>query len=115
MKNIIYFLSMFVVVALLTISCNRDESDSTSTITAIVYHKYVDYQIPPDFNTIKGIKIKESNNGEWITIVGIEGFMYEENFEYRLKLEKTYLVNPPLDSPSRTTYKLLEILAKTPK
>lgn len=106
---------MFALVTLLTISCNRDQSDSTSTVKAIVYHKYVDYQVPPDFDTIKGIKIKESNAGEWVTIVGIEGFMYEENFEFQLKLEKTYLVNPPLDSPSRTTYKLVEILAKTPK
>lgn len=106
---------MLAIVALLSISCNRDESDSTSTVTATVYHKYVDYQIPPDFDTIKGIKIKESNSAEWITIVGIEGFMFEENFEYRLKLQKTYLVNPPLDSPSHTTYKLIETLAKTPK
>ena len=115
MKKIISFLSIFAVVALLTISCNRDESDSTSTITAIVYHKYVDYQIPPDFNTIKGIKIKESDNGDWITLAGIDGFTFEENFEYKLKLKKTSLVNPPLDLNSRTTYEFLEILAKTPK
>ncbi|WP_244140737.1 DUF4377 domain-containing protein [Kaistella flava (ex Peng et al. 2021)] len=89
MKKIIYFLSMFALVALLTISCNRDENtDQTSTVTASVYHKYADYAIPPDFNMIKAIKIKESNSGEWVTIVGIDGFIFEENFEYQLKLKK---------------------------
>ena len=107
---------MFAVTALLTISCNRDEnSNKISIVTATVYHKYVDYAIPPDFNVIKAIKIKESNSGEWIIIAGIDGFVYDENFEYQLKLEKTYLSNPPLDSPSNSTYRLLEILAKTAK
>lgn len=116
MKKIIYLLSMFAFVALLTISCNRDENaDRKSTVTATVFHQFVDLKIPPDFNTVKGLQIKESNSNEWITIVGIDGFNFEENFEYLLKLEKTYLVNPPLDLPSRTTYKLLGIISKTAK
>lgn len=116
MKKFIYFFSLFTVIAILTLSCGRDENiDRTSTVTAIVFEKYVDYAIPPDFTLIKAIKIKESNSGEWITIVGIDGFNYEENFEYKLKLEKTYLADPPLDSPSNITYRLLEILTKTPK
>ncbi|MDY3549005.1 DUF4377 domain-containing protein, partial [Riemerella anatipestifer] len=64
---------------------------------------------------VKGLKIKETNFTEWIVITGIEGFAYEEGFEYELKLQKTYLSNPPQDSPSNVTYKLLEILSKKQK
>lgn len=100
---------------MLTVSCDREDRDKTTTVVATVHHKHVDYAIPPDFTVINGIKIKESKSAEWITIVGIEGFSFEENFEYQLKLEKTYLANPPMDSPSNTTYRLIEILSKEPK
>ncbi|UFK97839.1 DUF4377 domain-containing protein [Kaistella faecalis] len=116
MKKIIYLLSIFSLVALLTISCSRDEdTGNISTVTATVHDKYVDYAIPPDFEPIKAMKIKESNSQEWTKVVSIEGFDYEENFEYQLKLRKTYTANPPLDSYSHNSYQLLEILAKTPK
>lgn len=116
MKRIIYLLSIFSLVSLLNISCTRDEdTDKISTVIAIVQDKYVDFAIPPDFEPIKAMKIKESNSQEWTKVVGIEGFDYEENFEYQLKLEKTYLANPPLDSYSQNSYKLIEILSKTPK
>lgn len=110
------FLCLFALITIFTVSCNReDDRDKVTTVFASVHHKHVDYAIPPDFYVVKGLKIKKSDAAEWITIVGIDEFAFEENFEYRVKLEQTVMANPPMDSPSDTTYRLLEVLSKEPK
>ncbi|MDQ0477220.1 MULTISPECIES: DUF4377 domain-containing protein [Chryseobacterium] len=114
MKKVIVFY-LFLMIAILAISCEREDRDRITTVVATVHHQYVDLSVPPDFDVIKGIKIKESTSTEWVTITGIDGFTFEENFVYELKLEKKYSADPPLDSPSPVTYKLLEILSKKQK
>ncbi|MEC5396041.1 DUF4377 domain-containing protein [Bergeyella sp. RCAD1439] len=117
MKKLLKLL-FFMLITMLTVGCLREgeEKDKISIVTATVHHQYADLKIPPFFETVvKGLKIKETNFTEWIVITGIEGFAYEEGFEYELKLQKTYLSNPPQDSPSNVTYKLLEILSKKQK
>ena len=116
MKNpICVFISFIIIIYFSTISCEKeDHSDRTVVVTAIVYHKYIDYTIFPGTTTIKGIKIKETNSTEWISLPEIEKFDYVENHEYQVRLQKTYLANPPQDG-SNIVYKLDEILSKTPK
>ncbi len=111
----IFLLFLFLTLTLVITGCDREARDVITEVEVTVQHKYADLAIPPDFEPIKGLKIKESNSQEWIVIPGISGFDYVENFEYRLKLEKTKLADPPMDLPSDTTYKLLEILSKEPK
>lgn len=115
MKNITYLLIAIIFISFLTISCDKDDnSDRTIEITATVYHKHVDYPTFPANTLIKGIKIKETNSSEWTTLSSIERFDFVEGYEYQVKLQKTYLANPPQDG-SNITYKLDEIISKTPK
>lgn len=115
MKNPICVFISFIIIYFSTISCEKeDHSDRTVVVTATVYHKYIDYTIFPGSTTIKGIKIKETNSTEWISLPEIEKFDYVENHEYQVRLQKTYLANPPQDG-SNIVYKLDEILSKTPK
>lgn len=115
MKNAIFVLITFILISFLIISCdNEDNSDQTIIVTATVYHKYVGYTIFPGNTTTKGIKIKETNSNEWTTLPEIERFDYVEDYEYQVKLQKTYLANPPQDGSS-IIYKLDGIISKTPK
>lgn len=115
MKSAIYVLITLISISFFIISCDKgDNSDRTIVVTATVYHKYVDYTIFPGNTTIKGIKIKETNSSEWTTLSEIERFDYVEDYEYQVKLQKTYLANPPQDGSS-IIYKLDEIVSKTPK
>lgn len=115
MKSAIYVLITLISISFFIISCDKDDnSDRTIVVTATVYHKYVDYTIFPGNTTIKGIKIKETNSSEWTTLSEIERFDYVEDYEYQVKLQKTYLANPPQDGSS-IIYKLDEIVSKTPK
>lgn len=115
MKNTIYVLITFVILSFLIVSCDKDDnSDRTITVTATVYHKYVDFTGFSGNTTTTGIKIKETNSSEWTIVTEIEGFDYVEDYEYQVKLQKTYLANPPQDGSS-IVYKLDKILSKTPK
>lgn len=117
MKKLLTLL-VLVLIAISTVSCLREseEKDEISIVTATVHHQHADLKVPPFFDTVvKGLRIKESGSAEWITITGIQGFTYEEGFEYELRLQKTHLADPPQDSPSDVTYKLLETLSKKQK
>jgi hypothetical protein len=115
MKNIIYVLVALISLSFLTISCDKDDnSDRTVSVTATVYHKHVDFTIWPGNTIVKGIQIKETNSSEWTVLSGIESFDYVEDYEYQVKLKKTYLANPPQDGSS-IIYELDAIIAKTPK
>ena len=117
MKKLLTLL-VFVLIAISTVACLREseEKDKISIVTATVHHQHADLKVPPFFDTVvKGLRIKESGSAEWITITGIQGFTYEEGFEYELRLQKTHLADPPQDSPSDVTYKLLETLSKKQK
>lgn len=97
------------------LNCSTDnDSDVITTINAIVYHKYVPVKLPLNDHETNALKIKESNSSEWYTVTHIEGFNYEENFEYNLRLRKTILANPPEDASS-VNYELIKIISKEPK
>lgn len=58
--------------------------------------------------------MKNSPNGIWQSYYNdIEGFSYEEGFEYEILVNKKVIENPPADGPS-FVYKLVNIVKKTP-
>lgn len=115
MKKLFFFFLITISLSLVLTNCRKDDdSDVTTTVNAIVYHKYVPLKLPLNDNEIDALQIKESHSNNWIIVTGIEGFNYEENNEYHLKLEKTVLANPPMDSGD-TRYKLIQIISKTPR
>lgn len=60
----------------------------------------------------KCMLIKENKTDDWTFLYEtIEGFIYEEGFEYVLKVKISKIKNPPADA-SDLKYKLIEIIAK---
>ncbi|MDR1222078.1 MAG: substrate-binding domain-containing protein [Tannerella sp.] len=108
-------------VCLVTLSaagCGKDENkDWTEEVLLTVSSEVVEYYPPNEENEagFYGIKIMEDNTTHSVTLPlngGIEGFDYEAGYEYRLKVLKTHLANPPADG-SDFVYRLIEILSKT--
>lgn len=93
---------------------STNNEDKVSTIEVIVFDKHVPFHHPLIEEPIDALKIKETNSDTWQVVPAIKGFNFEENNEYKLKLKKTVLANPPMDA-SNTTYELIEIISKTPK
>ena len=62
--------------------------------------------------TQKCFQIKEDEADNWSSFYGkIEGFDYEEGYNYKLKVEVSTIENPPSDGASEK-YSLVEILEK---
>lgn len=60
------------------------------------------------------MQVKKKKDGEWQNFYDqIEGFTYEEGFEYILRIAITPIEQPMADGPSRL-YTLLDILSKVP-
>lgn len=104
--------------AALCSSCldNEDDEDWSEVVNLYVASEKGEYypqEYPNGLAPLEGIKIKEHPNDEWtiISINGIKGFVYEEGFEYYLRVEKTHLGNPPADGMD-VIYKLIEIISK---
>ena len=58
--------------------------------------------------------MKNSPNGIWQNYYNdIEGFNYEEGYEYEILVKKKVIENPPADGPA-FVYKLVNVVKKTP-
>ncbi|MDR1722590.1 MAG: DUF4377 domain-containing protein [Tannerella sp.] len=109
-----FYMILFVTLFLIA-GCEKDGNrDRTETVFLTVSHEYAKYILWGESSLREGINIKEDNASYWQTlpINGIEGFNYEVGFEYRLKVLKTHLTNPPADGLD-VSYKLLQIISKT--
>jgi hypothetical protein len=101
---------------LLMVSCqDSGNKDWTEEVLMTVAPEFVDYH-PIESNGVAsdGLHVKEDNISHWIKIPldAIENFDYEVGYEYRLKVLKTHLANPPADG-SDVKYKLIEIISKS--
>jgi hypothetical protein len=101
-----------------TTGCAVNESpkeDRKEVALLTVSPEYVPYTPIEGIGIHKGIEVKEDNNDyrSRYPLGFIKGFNYEHGYEYRLKVLKTHLANPPADG-FNCTYELLEIISKTP-
>ncbi|MDR1340025.1 MAG: substrate-binding domain-containing protein [Prevotellaceae bacterium] len=104
-------------VILSTTGCGKDgNKDWTEEVLLTVSSEVVEYYPPNEENDgFYGIKVREDNETRWTTLSmngGIEGFDYEIGYEYRLKVLKIHLANPPADG-SDFVYSLIKILSRT--
>ena len=115
MKIVHFCFFIFCVMALFVSCLNDDEpKDWTEVVNLYVSSETADYkplESNPDAEPGIGIQIRTSTSDAWSTVDvnAIEGFSYEEGFEYHLKVEKTHLANPPADALG-VKYKLIEII-----
>lgn len=117
--KILQLTKLFILIFSLTIfvSCLKDDDDKKDWSEII--ELYVDSEtgifkpFDHDDDDLVGIKIREHTNQQWwvIHLEGIEGFVYEVGYAYKLKVEKIHLGVPKADG-SDIKYKLLEILSK---
>lgn len=111
MNKILSIVCMCIV--LLMNGCNKSEGDKTEKITILISYETGEYKPWGSETTYEGMKIKEKNDVNWdiIPLTAINGFTYEEGYEYELLILKTYLSNPPMDGSS-VTYTYIELLSK---
>ncbi|MTG97784.1 MULTISPECIES: DUF4377 domain-containing protein [Myroides] len=90
----------------------QEEVQIEGTVTYIIADKLADCT---GVGPMKCMQIKESKDAEWqFMYQGIEGFEYEEGFEYVVEVKRTELKNPPADAPS-IRYTLVKLISKEKK
>lgn len=109
-KYLIFLLSVVTILS----ACQKEPIDSTKEIFLLVDSKTHEFMNWGSDMPNVGIKVKELQSVDWsvIPLNGINGFTFEQGYEYKLSVLKTKLANPPMDG-SDTTYQLIEILSKT--
>ncbi len=93
-----------------------EDKDKIVQVTVFVSSEVGTYRAFEESDTIsphEGMQYREKGDSEWdCAYFGlIEGFAYEQGYEYELLVEKTILANPPQDSRN-FTYKLIKIVSK---
>jgi len=91
-------------------SCDDDDVEIKTII--IASHKAPTFSFMG--NLYESAFYKESGETTWSPDPGIEGFEYEEGFEYTLRVRIEPIKNPPMDASSEK-YILLEVLSKEAK
>jgi len=62
---------------------------------------------------MKCLQVKETEDGEWTLFYSsIQGFEYEEGYNYKLEVRREDVPNPPADAPS-VRYILVKEISKT--
>ncbi|MDM1044810.1 DUF4377 domain-containing protein [Myroides sp. 1354] len=62
---------------------------------------------------MKCLQVKETEDGEWTLLYSsIQGFEYEEGYNYKLEVRREDVPNPPADAPS-VRYILVKEISKT--
>lgn len=112
------FALLLSLITLSNTSCNDDEDkDKTETVLMTIgaeMTKGTPYW-PGDVE-LDCMLVKEEKEEKWkMFLLGtIQGFQYEEGYEYVLKVKKTTLANPPMDGGS-IRYELISVESKTKK
>ena len=110
MKN--YLLPVIFFLFILAISCKKD-NNSDKIITMTVASKKVESFTSIAPKASLNVKIEGDSRG-WFPLTNqeIQGFAYEEGFEYVLKVNQSHIDNLPTDGSS-IEYVLIEVLSKT--
>jgi hypothetical protein len=115
MKKILLNTVAFFVVSLFLISCNNENEDEDEIIQneviLFIESKSIRRLYPHREAVFMVVTDRTFNWTFHLETIDIEDFVYEEGFEYELKVLRTKLRNPPADAPV-FTYSLIEILSK---
>jgi hypothetical protein len=106
--SLLFFFSLFI----LAMGCKKDNNADKIITMTVASKKVVSFtSIAP----ITSLNVKiEGNSQGWFPLTNseIQGFEYEEGFEYVLKVNQKHVENPPADGSS-IEYVLIEVLSKT--
>ncbi len=114
MKNLFILFGVLFVI----IGCSKEDTDYTykSVFNVSPKIEYVAPAPPAPANSPKNVPVirimEEGKNDSFnVGVKEIDGFNFEEGFNYVLSVEVTRLANPPADGALKT-YRLLEIIRK---
>lgn len=89
-----------------------EEAATPDTITYIIAAERADCT---GVGKMKCLQVKENKEDPWTLFYqGIDGFEYEEGYEYVVKVKRTNIENPPADASS-IKYTLEEVVSKEKK
>ncbi|MDR0229182.1 MAG: DUF4377 domain-containing protein [Flavobacteriaceae bacterium] len=87
------------------------QAEPSTTIFTIAPKKVDCIGVAP----MKCLMVKEGKTSDWSFMYqGIEGFDFQEGFEYVIEVKRTKIANPPADGSS-IRYTLVKIISKTAK
>lgn len=109
----------FFIVAGLT-ACSDDNNDESAQIT-----NYQEYELTVASKQVLGMvfssgesyftkvyAVKKNSAQNWESLASIQGFNYEEGYEYHIKISETSYLDYRKGDPSWTEHKLLEVISK---
>ncbi|MCA9989502.1 MAG: META domain-containing protein [Anaerolineales bacterium] len=108
-KRLAFVISLALLAAVVLVACGGNEESTEKTI--FVSPTLVDCQgVVPQ----KCLQVKETPDGEYTLFYDtIEGFNFEEGYEYELVVREEQVENPPADASS-VRWVLVEEVSKTP-
>lgn len=107
MKNL-FRLAGFIGVLTLFISCRDNNHIDNQSIWLVADHRVDCIGVGP----MRCMLVKRETDQDWTNFYsGIEGFDYEEGYEYKIIVSEHEIENPPMDASS-IRYVLVSILEK---
>lgn len=116
----VFFLNALVIaffVSFIFFSCTKDNDVDWSEESIVeVSPNIIPVHIFGEPDVVEGILVKFDGFKEWVPypLHFIEGFTFEEGYNYSLKVKVIHLANPPQDSYNIRCI-LLSVLSKTPE
>lgn len=87
-----------------------ETAETQDIVTMFIGPKQVDCT---GVGPMKCLQVKETEDGEWTLFYSsIQGFEYEEGYNYKLEVRREDVPNPPADAPS-VRYILVKEISKT--
>ncbi|MBD2757300.1 DUF4377 domain-containing protein [Spirosoma validum] len=103
-----FVLSLLLVVLTVLSSCDKNDLKPDVVTMRVADHRQDCVGVGPQ----KCLLVKTDGDTDWkFFYSGIEGFSYEEGFEYQLLVKREPIANPPADGSS-IRYTLVEIVDK---
>lgn len=117
----LYLIISLLVFSFNNISClDNEDKDKHEIIQITVASETVEalkktfQENEPQLTECIQVKINDNDKWENWSPLSINGFTYEDGYEYKLKIKKTTLSNPPADDSS-IVYNLIEVMSKEKK
>lgn len=120
-KNLFGILMLFLF-TFAFISCDKEDEEGRKITDYKEYVLTVASEMRPGLMLAEGpdflkevYPVKKENSEEWETLSNIDGFEFENGYEYRIKISETSYLDYSMGQPAWTEHELLEVISKEKK
>lgn len=117
-KDLLGILMLFLF-AFIFISCDKENEEGRKVtgykeyVLTVASEKILGTGWSDGFNYLSDVyAVKKDDTKDWEALVSIDGFEFEEGYEYKIKISGTSYLDYRMGQPAWTEYDLLEILSK---